>query len=138
MQPKVKLVANIRIMNVCLLNILTIITPLFHWSYCHKERGIDKNRRTHLLTKGRLLQKTMMSFCFNNKLQKTANPMVGNYERRRSPNKSEFGKNTQCVDVGRFVSCVERWRSLSCWVHSHPSFCSLFNNIAHHWKSRVR
>ena len=40
---------------------------------------------------------------------------------------SEFGKDTQHVDVDRFVSFAERLRSLSCLAHLFCLFHLLFN-----------
>lgn len=69
MRPKVKLVANIRIINVYLLNILTIITPPFHWSYCHKEHGIDRNYKAHSLNKRSLVAKNKDALLFQLQIQ---------------------------------------------------------------------
>lgn len=43
-----------------------------------------------------------MCLCLNNKLKKTANPMVENYERRRSPNKTNLGKTHNALMSAAF------------------------------------
>ena len=65
-----------------------------------------------------------------------ANLIVRINERWRSPNENEFSKDTQHVDVQRFVSFAERLRSSCCLVDSFHLFHSLLNNIVLKRKSR--
>lgn len=47
---------------------------------------------------------------------------------------SELGKDTQQVDVGRFVAFAERLRSLSCWVY----LLHLLSSIRFVFKTKVK
>ena len=85
---------------------------------------------------GRLLSKTIMFFCFNNKLNKRNKSDCWNQWTLAFTEWNEFGKGVQHVDVDRFVSFAERLRSLSCLVDSFHLFHSLLNNIVLKWKSR--
>ena len=79
---------------------------------------------------GRLLSKTIMFFCFNNKLNKRNKSDCWNLWTLAFTEWNKFGKGVQHVDVDRFVSFAERLRSLSCFVYLLYWFHLLFNNIA--------
>ena len=81
-------------------------------------------------------QKLSFSFVLTTNWTKETNPIAGINERWRSPNESEFSRDTQHVDVERFVSFAERLRSLSCFVDLFYWFHSLLNNNVLKWKSR--
>ena len=84
---------------------------------------------------GRLLSKTIMFFCFNNKLNKRNKSDCWHQWTLAFTEWNEFGKGVQHVDVDRFVLFAERLRSLSCFVYLLYWFHLLFNNIALKCKS---
>ena len=83
------------------------------------------------------MSKTIMFFCFNNKLNKRNKSDCWNQWTLAFTEWNEFSRDTQHVDVERFVSFAERLRSLSYFVDLFYWFHSLLNNNVLKWKSRV-
>ena len=75
-----------------------------------------------------------MFFCFNNELSECNESNCRSQWTQAFTESNEFGNDTHHVYVGRFVTFVERLRSLSCLVYSLHLLNSLFNNIALQWK----
>ena len=76
------------------------------------------------ICKGYLSSKTIMFFVSTTNLTKDTNPFVGINERRRSPNKKEFGKVMRHVQVGSicFIRRTLAFIVLFSWFVSFVSF----------------